>query len=401
MRVRGDGLYRSANDRLYAYNPSVVRWRTRAEPRARYVALARATNHQNCYSIMTPVPARDRLVSGLFALVLLDADLRPLPATEAVLDFSDDFERVYARPGARRPGRPRAQHGVDCRLHAGDALHISCNRGVVATLSIRRRDGGGDGGYRCAAPLECPAPPTGSAASADRVVFGSAVEYEVSAFGCVTPDRLHTTNDKNSNLFFAARGRAFLELITLAPRTVLEVDLRAGRTLRTLHPPSSALAMRNRPREDATAEARGGACCLELRGRDGGATFVGVGHYHLPGYQYLQYLYAFRAESPFPLVATSAPFCWRDAAGSDGRRRGPRLFDASVRRLYFESEWPGTIEECAYIQMTTSIVRADAPADAEPRAVVGVGVNDCDAFVATVRIAEIVEVLGINGSVVL
>ena len=33
--------------------------------------------------------------------------------------------------------------------------------------------------------------------------------------------------------------------------------------------------------------------------------------------------------------------------------------------------------------------------------VVGVGVNDCDAFVATVRIAEIVEVLGINGSVVL
>ena len=35
------------------------------------------------------------------------------------------------------------------------------------------------------------------------------------------------------------------------------------------------------------------------------------------------------------------------------------------------------------------------------RFVVGVGVNDCDAFVATVRIAEIVEVLGINGSVVL
>ena len=29
------------------------------------------------------------------------------------------------------------------------------------------------------------------------------------------------------------------------------------------------------------------------------------------------------------------------------------------------------------------------------------GVNDCDAFVATVRIAEIVEVLGINGSVIL
>ena len=48
-----------------------------------------------------------------------------------------------------------------------------------------------------------------------------------------------------------------------------------------------------------------------------------------------------------------------------------------------------------------SIVRADAPADAEPRAVVGVGVNDCDAFVATVRIAELVEVLGLNGSVVL
>ena len=72
-----------------------------------------------------------------------------------------------------------------------------------------------------------------------------------------------------------------------------------------------------------------------------------------------------------------------------------------MRRLYFESEWPGTIEECAYIQMTTSIVRADAPADAEPRAVVGVGVNDCDAFVATVGIAELVEVLGINGSVVL
>ena len=160
MRVRGDGLYRSANDRLYAYNPSVVRWRTRAEPRARYVALARATNHQNCYHVMTPVPARDRLVSGLFALVLLDADLRPLPATEAVLDFSDDFERVYARPGARRP---RAQHGVDCRLHAGDALHISCNRGVVATLSIRRRDGGGDGGSaalrRSSAPRRRRAPP--------------------------------------------------------------------------------------------------------------------------------------------------------------------------------------------------------------------------------------------------
>ena len=64
-------------------------------------------------------------------------------------------------------------------------------------------------------------------------------------------------------------------------------------------------------------------------------------------------------------------------------------------------ERAATIEECAYIQMTTSIVRADAPADAEPRAVVGVGVNDCDAFVATVRIAEIVEVLGINGSVAL
>ena len=45
--------------------------------------------------------------------------------------------------------------------------------------------------------------------------------------------------------------------------------------------------------------------------------------------------------------------------------------------------------------------RPDVPADAEPRAVVGVGVNDCDAFVATVRIAELVEVLGINGSVVL
>ena len=64
---------------------------------------------------------------------------------------------------------------------------------------------------------------------------------------------------------------------------------------------------------------------------------------------------------------------------------------------------PSKFANCAqpYIQMTTSIVRADAPADAEPRAVVGVGVNDCDAFVATVRIAELVEVLGLNGSVVL
>ena len=104
---------------------------------------------------------------------------------------------------------------------------------------------------------------------------------------------------------------------------------------------------------------------------------------------------------PGPLALRALACCPAACGRSDGRRRGPRLFDASVRRMYFASECPGTIEECSYIQMTMSIARADAPADAEPRAVVGVGVNDCDAFVATVRIAELVEVLGINGSVVL
>ena len=71
--------------------------------------------------------------------------------------------------------------------------------------------------------------------------------------------------------------------------------------------------------------------------------------------------------------------------------------------MCFRSTRPrrGRSDSCVHCVMTMSIARADAPADAEPRAVVGVGVNDCDAFVATVRIAEIVEVLGINGSVVL
>ena len=151
MRVRGDGLDRSANDRLYAYNPSVARWRTRAEPRALRRA-ARATNHHNCVFNNDAAPARDRRGSGCSR----SCSSTPISARCRQPKRCSTFRTTLRR--LRRPARAdpvaRARRTASTtRLHAGDALHISCNRGVVATLSIRRRDGRGDGGgpLRCAA----------------------------------------------------------------------------------------------------------------------------------------------------------------------------------------------------------------------------------------------------------
>ena len=98
-----------------------------------------------------------------------------------------------------------------------------------------------------------------------------------------------------------------------------------------------------------------------------------------------------------PRVSSTAPAA---TAATGAVAMGHGMLTATPSSKFANCAQPGPLALRA-LACCPAACGADAPADAEPRAVVGVGVNDCDAFVATVRIAEIVEVLGINGSVVL
>ena len=122
----------------------------------------------------------------------------------------------------------------------------------------------------------------------------------------------------------------------------------------------------------------GGGCCLFWDARlpwpdrhvaagyrDGTAVQLGILHYKLARYQYVQQLYAFEATPPFGLVGLSDPFCWADPT--------------SVLTPQTRLTRRGRAYPCAYIQMTMSLTAHASDARA---AVVGVGMNDCSSRVA-------------------
>jgi len=139
------------------------------------------------------------------------------------------------------------------------------------------------------------------------------------------------------------------------------------------------------PRHDARIEGlspRGGGCCIDVpvRSADGTATArwsIGVGHYHLPQYRYVQYLYAFRPHPPFEPVAVSRHFCWG----------GLPHTAATVLKLVPHHR---TRYACPYIQMSMGVIQ-DA---LHPHlATVAVGANDCTAHLLSVHKADLVAAL--------
>ena len=94
---------------------------------------------------------------------------------------------------------------------------------------------------------------------------------------------------------------------------------------------------------------------------------LGVLHYQLSRYQYVQQLYAFEASPPFALVALSDPFCWPDTT--------------SILTNKTRLSRRGRAYPCAYIQMTMSV---SAHLRDTRAAVVGIGMNDCSSRVALV-----------------
>jgi len=98
---------------------------------------------------------------------------------------------------------------------------------------------------------------------------------------------------------------------------------------------------------------------------------LGVLHYKLEGYNYLQQLYAFQPRAPFEIIALSRPFCWTDQTTS-----GARLQRRS--RTY----------ACPYIEMTMAI---SPKVDTPERALLSVGMNDCTGRVVEVDLSTLLD----------
>lgn len=350
VRLRGDLGLAPADRSLYSYNPSV-----RRVDGGGYLYLARVTNLHGCDAARAARPAT--VVDGLFALALLDDGLSVVPRSEALVPL---------------PGLPPF---ADCRLGPRDA--VLCND-VIFAVSFERIAAAPR--WACDARLECPSgaasldPPATSVVAA--VDFRDGVRYAFSA-----PARLEGLGDgaKNVNLFERA-GKLYAEAYPVVKREILELENGTLRAARAFAPPAVAGAPpsrrdvdRNSPERDAQlrrvwhrgilhrAEPRGGACCVEMAD-----AFLGVGHYRGRGSQYVLFAYAFSKTPPFALAALGEPFCLpsRDAT--------PRLLRSA----------------CPRIAMATGIVKHD-----DNSVLLGVGANDCAAYVAPLRVAVLASTL--------
>ena len=430
------------NDRFHVSNPSIIALPARARlGGAYYVVSLRLSNHNNCFRVMqrTPTPC-----ITLLAFRLLSKFLAPLPHREAVVHWHGAWQcgrtpfedcRLSASHGTIRLLCKTVVQRIEFEL---DESSVSSPRFIDhcdSPLICRNPDPSSS-----TIPAPPPPPPPGKRGSpfdfirstpmvtvlrrglhvrlkGERHVFatlhgsknmnlfrggalhksdaagGESHEYlERWALGPIYPPQPNASGKTGAGLPLRGQTRRLHEVISL--------DLTSGRLGErnlTVEPPS----LFGKPYPDrwphgprVPATPHGGACCHRFKFRpqnsehDGAAINLGVLHYKLARYQYVQQLYAFGVDPPFPVVAISEPFCWADEKGA--LTRDTKLFRRGRR-------YP-----CPYIQMTMSIaplLAARPPDDSaasrtrstaavhlgDEGAVFAVGMNDCWARLIVVK----------------
>jgi hypothetical protein len=349
------------NDRLYTYNPSVVKipiaWQR--DLGATYLAALRVSNHNNCWQVMQRVPATHVEYLGL---VLLDANFKQIIGRELVVKTPE----------------------ADCRMHShANELLLWCATSFMNVRVFLAEDG--HARFNCDPPLQCPA--SAHKVTNPDVIVQSGLQFEILNV-CKFPDAL----GKNLNVF-ELHGRQYIETWPLNVDAIARqqsslLELRTDEGIRKLESNHNVTTLDTltctaggesfttyeaahdlpQPRPyDLLAIPSGGGCCVHLarENSDDQGLLVGIGHYHLRNYQYLAFMYAFEAQEPFKVVGTSRPFCWPNHAESP---------DALL-------DLDGVQYPCPYIEMSMSIVeKVDDP----DHVVISYGANDCASYLVEI-----------------
>lgn len=340
------------NHELHTYNPSVVAippsWRHKLN--ATYVAMIRASNHNNCVHNPTSVPKTHVELTGF---ILLDSNLQKIQRREVVVRTPLEDCRLKAQDGNFLFWCKKQVMIVNFSLTDTRLLHLNCDK-----------------------PLWC--------GSKKGVVLGK-IKPDTTGFDVIAQTGLQINSlesctldieGKNFN-FFEVNHQKYLEIWPMNPsgklsfldsqkgsnklrHDVVTIDsLPCGHKHNRHHFGTTEVAtLPNGNRH--LGEPRGGACCIMFPATKHGAPdlFVGIGHYKQPKMQYTAFLYAFESKEPFKVVGMSDPFCWPDITQSND----------SLLSIN-ETQYP-----CPHIEMTMSM---EPKIDDGDMLIIGYGINDC------------------------
>lgn len=353
------------NDRLHVYNPSIVALEPADRQRlnATYVAMIRASNHNNCMRLPTVTPTTHVEFTGF---ALLDADLKRVPGREVVVRTPEEDCRMKARGGSLLFWCKQHVMIVQLSLTGDPSVRQNCT-GNLTCLG----EGGARGGE------------VGSGNAGFEVISEQGLQVALVA-GCMID-----VEGKNFN-FFEAGNRTYVEVWPLTPgenptfmqRLHHTGSAKARHDVLTVPADLFPCGQREGDREKTeegiampkfVGEPRGGTCCITLPGAPG--MLIGIGHSKIWRMQYTNFLYAFESKPPFKVKGLSNPFCWPD-------------FDESSLSNDTLLNIDGTLYACSHIQMTMSLTPNAHDAD---KLIVGYGLNDCVARYAQVSKKSILE----------
>ena len=261
-------MHGATRPNLHLYNPSIQPYRPEGTGHntVRWIAAVRHTNHHNCNSSRTPVPAD---LEEQTAIVLMDESFA---VTQSVIK---NFGVIGAKD------KYNSQFTQDCRIFnlgssAKSRLWLSCFRQKHTYMSELRVHLGQDGTI-----------------SVGSFSFIGPVGVDFRARGTRSPV------DKNLQ-YFLHQGSVWLQF-RINPHSVCRLDMKTGRCANTASMYETKIDVPNNVWNHDVL--RGNACCLHVESSN---IFLGVGHFKSGGYQHM--FFAFEASPPFKIVWVGEPW---------------------------------------------------------------------------------------------